>query len=328
MSALGELLFSGAILPAWAVATAAGGLAESVASADPLADRPWWLSWWLPFAYFGLGALGLGIGLRAPKPVQAWLLPTGLAVVFIGLWDGALVLSERQNLAVGRPIDTIVPRLSTAVDAFWSLQASGRMWSNVVASLFRVTWGYLLAAGIGIPLGLAMGWYARSFAALNPLIQGLRPISPLAWIPLAVLWFGIGDAPAIFLIFLAAFFPITTGAAAAVRGMSLVHQRSARNFGVHGFELFRRVVFPAALPQILTSLRLALGIAWLVIVAAEMVGMDSGLGYLIWDARNQGMRADIVVATMITIGLIGIALDLALRQLEKFDEVRWGFTKQ
>ena len=112
---------------------------------------------------------------------------------------------------------------------------------------------------------------------------------------------------------------------AAVRNISLVHQRSAQNFGLHGVDLFRRVVLPAAVPQIITSLRIALGVAWLVIVAAEMVGMDSGLGYLINDARNAGSRYDLVVATMIVIGMIGIVLDLLIRRLERFDEVRWGY---
>lgn len=300
---------------------------SAMSSTLEAAERGWWVSWWLPIWLLAVGAGGLLGATRCAKQTQLWLLPALLATLLIGVWDGVLVLQEMRNLEAGRPVETIIPRLGTAVEAYLGLQASGRLWSNVVASLFRVTWGYLLAGAIGIPLGLTMGWYSRSFAALNPLIQGLRPISPLAWIPLAILWFGIGDAPAVFLIFLASLFPIVTGASAAVRGMSLVHQRSARNFGVRGFELFRRVIFPAALPQILTSMRLALGIAWLVIVAAEMVGMDSGLGYLIWDARNQGMRADVVVATMIAIGLIGIGLDLMLRRLENFDEVRWGFTK-
>ena len=113
-----------------------------------------------------------------------------------------------------------------------------------------------------------------------------------------------------------------------LRNISKVHRRSALNFGLTGFELMRRVVLPAALPQIITSLRIALGVAWLVIVAAEMVGMNSGLGYLINDARNMGSRYDLVVATMVVIGCIGIILDLLIRQLERFDEVRWGYANK
>ena len=122
--------------------------------------------------------------------------------------------------------------------------------------------------------------------------------------------------------------PISVGTTSAVQNISLVHQRSAMNFGLKGTELFRRVVLPAALPQIITSLRIALGVAWLVIVAAEMVGMDSGLGYLINDARNMGKRYDLVAATMIVIGGIGIVLDVLIRRLERYDEVRWGYVKR
>ncbi len=109
--------------------------------------------------------------------------------------------------------------------------------------------------------------------------------------------------------------------------MQTVYLRAARNFGLSRMQLFRRVIFPAAVPQILTGIRIALGIAWLVVVAAEMFGIQSGLGYLIIDARNMGKRYDLVVAGMLLIGLIGLALDLLVRQLEKFDEVRWGYSR-
>jgi NitT/TauT family transport system permease protein len=306
--------------------TIAASVLNDVVDEIARTDRAWWLAWWMPWVWLAGGAVA-AIG-SAVERARSVLLPAAVALVLIAVWDGLLVRSEMANVAAGKPIGTLIPRLGSALEAYAELHASGRLWPNVFASLFRVTWGYLLAAAVGIPLGLAMGWYSRTFTALNPLMQALRPISPLAWIPLAIIWFGIGDAPAVFLIFLASVFPIATGASTAVRAMSTVHQRAARNFNVRGFELFRRVIFPAALPQILTSMRLALGIAWLVIVAAEMVGMDSGLGYLVWDARNQGMRADVVVATMMTIGAIGIALDLVMRRFELFDEVRWGFGKR
>jgi NitT/TauT family transport system permease protein len=222
----------------------------------------------------------------------------------------------------------VFPTPLQTLGALLELIESKRLWGDVAASLFRVTWGFFLAAAVGIPLGLVAGWSTRAFESFNPIIQGLRPISPIAWIPIAILWFGIGDGAGVFLIFYASFFPIAVGTIAAVRNISLVHQRSAMNFGLRGLDLFRRVVFPAALPQIITSLRLALGVAWLVIVAAEMVGMESGLGYLINDARNMGSRYDLVVATMFVIGVIGIVLDLLIRRLERFDEVRWGYVKR
>jgi len=247
--------------------------------------------------------------------VRKIVYPSLVAIGMVLLWSLACEISGTEVFPT--PVDTWY--------AFGELIERDRLVGDIIASLYRVTWGFLLAAAVGIPLGLVVGWSSRAFDALNPIIQGLRPISPIAWIPIAILWFGIGDGAGIYLIFLSSFFPITVGTMAAVRNISLVHQRSAQNFGLKGFDLFRRVVLPASVPQIITSLRIALGVAWLVIVAAEMVGMDSGLGYLINDARNAGSRYDLVVATMIVIGLIGIVLDLLIRRLEKFDEVRWGY---
>ncbi|MCB9916360.1 MAG: ABC transporter permease [Planctomycetes bacterium] len=255
---------------------------------------------------------------RLPGALRSVVAPLAVALVGGALWSLAVTWSG--TFTFPSPGDT--------ARGLAELVRSQRLWGDIIASLFRVSWGFSLAAGIGIPLGLVAGWNTRTFTALNPVIQGLRPISPIAWIPIAILWFGIGDGAGIFLIFLSAFFPITVGTMAAVRNISLVHQRSAQNFGLRGLELFRRVVLPASMPQIITSLRIALGVAWLVIVAAEMVGMDSGLGYLINDARNAGSRYDLVVATMIVIGLIGIVLDFLVRQLERFDEVRWGYVKR
>ncbi|RYD31556.1 MAG: ABC transporter permease [Verrucomicrobiaceae bacterium] len=201
----------------------------------------------------------------------------------------------------------------------------GLLAKYITASLFRVTWGFFLAVAVGVPLGLALGWFRSAYQALNPVIQILRPISPIAWIPVAILWFGIDDTAPVFLIFLASVFPITVSTTAAVQNMQLVYLRAARNFGIRGPQLFRRVILPAALPQIITGVRIALGIAWLVVVAAEMIAVNSGLGYLIIDARNAGKRYDLVVAGMVMIGLIGLVLDMLIRRLETFDEVRWGY---
>jgi len=249
---------------------------------------------------------------------QRWTLPAGVALLGLGLWQLACVLAQAD----------VFPAPLECFNAIVELGRTSRLWNDIVASLFRVTWGFGLAVAIGIPLGLWIGWSTRSFLALNPLVQAFRPISPIAWIPIAILWFGIGDISAIFLIFVASIFPIVVGTTAAVQGIPQVYVRSASNFGLTGFELVRRVVLPAAMPQIITSLRIALGVAWLVIVAAEMVGMQSGLGYLVSDARNMGKRYDLVVAAMILIGLIGIVLDVLVRQLQNFDEVRWGFAKR
>ncbi len=244
-------------------------------------------------------------------------LPLAVAVAVIVLWHFAVMFSG----------NTIFPTPYKVLLGTIDLMHRGVLVKYVVASLFRVSAGFLLALVVGVPFGLLIGWFSRAFYAFNPLIQILRPISPIAWIPVAILWFGVSDLAPIFLIFLASLFPITIAAMAAVQNIPLVHLRAAQNFGVSGLKLFTKVVFPATLPQIVTGVRIALGVAWLVVVAAEMIAVNSGLGYLIIDARNAGMRYDLVVAGMMLIGIIGLILDLGVRQLERMDELCWSLNR-
>ncbi|MES2922495.1 MAG: ABC transporter permease [Verrucomicrobiota bacterium] len=249
---------------------------------------------------------------------QRVILPLLVGALFLIFW----------HLVVKASKSDIFPTPWQVLLGLVELAQQGVLVKYIVASLFRVTWGFLLAIVIGVPAGLLLGWYQPAAAAFNPMIQIFRPISPIAWIPVAILWFGVSDVSPIFLIFLASVFPITVSSMAAVQNMQPVYVRAARNFGLNNRQLFRKVIFPACLPQILTGLRIALGIAWLVVVAAEMIAVNSGLGYLIIDARNAGKRYDLVVAGMVMIGLIGLALDAAVRRLEKFDEVRWGYANK
>ncbi len=207
------------------------------------------------------------------------------------------------------------------------LAQHGLLVKYVVASLFRVTWGFTGAAILAVPFGLALGWHRRSGMALNPLIQIFRPISPLAWIPISILWFGVGDMAAIFLIFLASFLPLTVTAMNAVASVSPVHINAARNFGLSQSQLVARVLYPAVAPQLIVGLRITLGIAWLVVVAAEMIAVNSGLGFLIVDSRNAGNRYDLVVAGMVLIGVIGLLLDFGMRSLEKVKSLGWGYSE-
>ena len=249
---------------------------------------------------------------------QRVILPLLVGVLFITGWHVAVRLSGTD----------IFPTPQEVLKGLTELFKQGVLLKYIVASLFRVTWGFLLAILVGVPFGLVLGWYRHAAMAFNPMIQIFRPISPIAWIPVAILWFGVTDVSPIFLIFLASVFPITVSSMAAVQNMQPVYVRAARNFGLNNLQLFRKVIFPACLPQIFTGLRIALGIAWLVVVAAEMIAVNSGLGYLIIDARNAGKRYDLVVAGMVMIGLIGLILDIAVRSLEKFDEVRWGYANK
>jgi NitT/TauT family transport system permease protein len=199
------------------------------------------------------------------------------------------------------------------------------LWADIGDSLRRVGLGFGLATIIGVPLGLTLGWYPALNQVVNPVIQILRPISPIAWIPVAIIFFGVGDRPAVFLIFLSSLFPILVACVSGVSNVPAIFRRAGRNFGLSRTQILARVVFPAALPQILIGLRIALGVAWLVVVAAEMIAVDSGLGYLVIDSRNSGKRYDLVVAAMLVIGLVGLALDFGFRRLETIRSVRWGF---
>lgn len=237
---------------------------------------------------------------------------------FFGLWH-LLVLAFDAKL---------VPSPLAVIRGLLELLERELLLRYIVASLYRVTWGYLLAALVAIPTGVLLGLFPRLGLSMNPLIQIFRPISPLAWTPIAILWFGVGDISAIFLIFLAAFFPLVVTSMNAVRNLDEVHWNAGRNFGLSQTEILNKVVYPAIMPQIIVGLRITLGVAWLVVVAAEMIAVNSGLGFLIIDARNAGNRYDLVVAGMMTIGLIGIALDALIRQLERLPSVRWGYAQE
>ena len=199
------------------------------------------------------------------------------------------------------------------------------LWGDIGDSLRRVGIGFGAAAILGIPAGLALGWYPTVNQVVNPAIQLLRPISPIAWIPVAILFFGVGDRPAIFLIFLGAVFPIVVACVNAVNNVPSIYHRAGRNLGLTPAQILARVILPASLPQIITGMRIALGIAWLVVVAAEMIAVDSGLGYLVIDSRNSGKHYDLVVAAMLVIGVIGLALDICFRQFQNSGALRWGF---
>lgn len=232
----------------------------------------------------------------------------------------AAVIATWWVTAAESPIFPTPPEVITGLR---ELLTSGLLWKHVWTSLMRVGIAYSTAVTLAIPLGILMGWFKPLDRALNPLFQLMRPISPIAWTPIAILWFGIGGISPIFLIFLGAFFPVVVATAAAVRGVGAQYIRAARNFQLSGPRFFVRVIFPAALPEIVTGMRISLGVAWLVVVAAEMVATESGLGYMIIDARNQVTRYDLVVGAMILIGIIGLILDGIMRQVERIELIRW-----
>ena len=222
----------------------------------------------------------------------------------------------------------IFPTPWQVVRGIVELIADGTLLEHIGASLLRVGIGFALAVVVALPLGLWMGWVRGAYVTFNPLFQILRPISPIAWIPIAILWFGVGNASPIFLIFISSVFPMVVQTTAGVHTIERRYLQAAQNFGVSRWTLFRRVIIPAVLPQIIVGMRIGLGVAWLVVVAAEMIALRSGLGYLIIDSRNAGNRYDLVVAGMIMIGLIGLLLDGVMRLLDGIESVRWRYAHQ
>lgn len=217
----------------------------------------------------------------------------------------------------------VFPNPIAVLTSMGELIANGTLLKNTVASLFRVSVGFSLAVVLGVPLGIILGRVEIIKLSFNPLIQFLRPISPLAWIPLAMLWFGLGDPPAIFLIFLASFFPMVVSTSVAVETIKPTYFQVAANFNFSRMEVLTKIVIPAITPEVITALRMTIAIAWLVVVAAEMIAVQSGLGYLILDARN-ALRMDYVMVAMIVIGVIGLLLDFIMRALGNIESTAWG----
>ena len=250
-----------------------------------------------------------------PSRLARLLLPLGTALLALAAWQAGVIVTRTD----------VFPLPAEVVRGIAELARRGILAAYVGDSLRRVLLGYGSAAALGIVLGLLLGRAPFAELLANPLIQMLRPISPLAWMPLAVIWFGVSELAPVFLIFLAAFFPVVVATLNAVRNIPPMYFQAASNFALPRWRMLRRVIFPAIVPRVLTGLRVALGIAWMVVVAAEMLAVDSGLGYLIIDSRNAGKRYDLVVAGMLMIGVIGLGLDLLMRRLERLPSVRSGF---
>ena len=241
------------------------------------------------------------------------LLPLLVMAAFVALWQVSASFWPPELF----PSPLIVAR------ALRELAESGVLWSNIAVSLARFAGAYLAAVIVAVPLGLFLGQNPRCRQAIDPLVQLLRPISPIAWFPLAVLWFGIGNAPAVFIIFLAAFYPVLLSTVSAVVGIPPVYLKVAANFGAKRSAVFLRVIIPAAFPGIMVGLHIAVGTAWIHLVAGEMLGAQSGLGFMIVDARNF-LRTDWIMAGMLVVGLLGLAINLGMRRFESWLGRLWG----
>lgn len=191
---------------------------------------------------------------------------------------------------------------------------SGHWIFDVAASSVRVFAGFFLAAVLGIGIGMAIGWSRTVEKLIDPVLQTLRPIPPVSWIPLAIIWFGIADKPAIFLVFLGSFFPVLLSTIHGVKSCDRNLLRAGAMTGGTPGMLLRHIVFPAALPSIFSGLRIAIGSAWMLTVTAEMVAVKSGVGYVLWDSYYF-LRYDLVIASMISIGLLGYLSDFIIKRI-------------
>ncbi|HXW68393.1 MAG TPA: ABC transporter permease [Dissulfurispiraceae bacterium] len=199
---------------------------------------------------------------------------------------------------------------------FWELAASGDLARHIAVSILRVTEGFSIAAALALVLGIAIGLSSTMARLTDLMIQLIKPIPPIAWIPLAILWFGIGEEAKVYIIFLGAFFPIIINTSDGIRQTDYKLVEVARILEVPRARFIRKVVIPGALPAIMTGLRVGLMVAWMCVVAAELIAADSGIGYLIMDAR-QLSQSDVVVAGMITIGVIGKLMDSLIKKVER-----------
>ena len=253
-----------------------------------------------------------------PQQVRSILLPLGVFAGGLVLWSVVWEAHVFHQSALPSPI--------AVLRAFSEEIRNGRMLNDLSTSLFRVTIGFLIAVVSGIPMGIWMGHKLAARAAFLPMLNFFRNLSPLAWMPFAILWFGVGDTAAIFLIFLAAFFPVVLATLAAVVNIPAVYFRVADTYGLHGFQKVVQVTLPAIMPQVITMLRVTAGLCWLVVVAAEMIAGRDGLCFAVMDSRN-GLRTDLLVVAMIVIGLVGVAIDRVLVQLTRIPSVRWGYER-
>lgn len=229
----------------------------------------------------------------------------GLLVLLLLLWQ------ITSNYILDKTTAVLLPPPSAIMHAGWDMIRSGDLFIHLRDSLSREAVAFIWATS-AIPLAIAMGWSKTINDQVDPVIEVIRPVPPLAWIPLSILWFGIGDMQNQFIIFLGMFFPILLNTIAGVKNIEPNIIRAAQCLGASDVSILRRIVLRAALPQIITGIRVGLGVGWMALVAAELVGANSGLGFLINDARTL-LRTDVVIVGMITIGIVGLIIDRTIR---------------
>lgn len=234
-----------------------------------------------------------------------------------------LVMIWQTVIWIGKYEAALFPPPKAVFKAIGEMIMNGTLWEHLKVSLGRFVVGYILAVVPAIVLGLIFGRFLSLWQVIDPIVQVLRPVSPVAWSPFIVLWFGIGNIPAIVIIMIAAFFPVLLNTVTGVKRVHPDYLKIADNLEIRQPQLMYKIILPAAFPSIVTGLRVALGTSWIFLVAGEMVGAQSGLGFLIVDARNTLNLAN-VLAGIAFIGLSGFVLDRLINIFEGWANRYWG----
>jgi ABC-type nitrate/sulfonate/bicarbonate transport system permease component len=248
--------------------------------------------------------------------LRSHLIGAAALAVFVGLWHAASVTGLFGRLPPSYA-QLLLPAPAAVARAAWDSARTGELWSQVSVSLVRVAVGFAIAVAVGLPLGLATALSRTANAAVEPFVRVLSPIPGVAWVPLAILWFGLGDAAAVFIIAIGSVFPVLLGTAQGARAVDRRLIEAARMLGARFPHLLRRVLLPSLVPYLVTGFRLGLGFAWRVVIAAEMVGVPKGIGYMLNTGRATG-RTEVTLLTMVVLGALMVAAEeLVFAPLER-----------
>ena len=229
---------------------------------------------------------------------------------------GTIVVIWQIVAMTGIFLPIMLPKFTDVLGALYTGVLSGDLLQAILWSCMRVFAGFFLGLVIGVPLGLLIGWFRIADQLINPVIEVLRPVPPLAWIPLAVIWLGVGVKSVLFITTLGAFFPIIVATISGVHGVDRKVIEYSRTLGATTGQILYKVVIPAMLPSLFVGMRIAVGFTWMVVVAAEMISVKYGLGWMIWKARFS-FETETVIAGMIAIGALSVIMTKGMARLEK-----------
>ncbi|MCS4485858.1 ABC transporter permease [Staphylococcus americanisciuri] len=247
--------------------------------------------------------------------IKKWYLPIVTFIIFLLIWQFVIIVGHYQPILLPSPF--------LVLKSIWHFIITGEIFTHLSISLYRFIMGFVLAIILGVPIGFLLGRSHSLFNAIEPLFQLIRPISPIAWSPFVVLWFGVGSLPAITIIFIAAFFPIVFNTIKGIKHIEPQYLKIASNLNLKGWSLYKNILFPGAFKHIMGGIHMAVGTSWIFLVSGEMIGAQSGLGFLIIDSRNM-LNLEDVLAAIFFIGVFGFLIDRFISYFEKLILKRFG----